>query len=104
MTCGGCSGAIDRVLKKNIQSRKPTVSSSLSYSCPLDGVEGYGHGRTLTPLANSYQVSLPTQQVLVWGPSLPTFDEVTEKIAKTGKKIVDKKVIEKEDEIPVIVA
>ena len=50
--------------------------------------------------ANEYQVSLASQQVLVWGPSLPTFDEVTEKINKTGKKITDKKVIEKEDEIP----
>jgi len=38
--------------------------------------------------------------VLVWGPSLPTFDAVTEKIAKTGKEIQSKKIIEEQGEIP----
>jgi copper chaperone len=55
-------------------------------------------------LANGFTVSLPTQDVLVWGPSLPSFDEVTEKIAKTGKEIQSKRVIETEADIPVIQA
>ncbi|KAJ9106570.1 hypothetical protein QFC20_004062 [Naganishia adeliensis] len=59
MTCSGCSGAIDRVLKKNITS------------------------------PNEYAVSLEKQTALVWGPSLPPFDEVKAKIAKTGKEILD---------------
>lgn len=57
-----------------------------------------------TNLANAFTVSLPQQQVLVWGPELPSFDDVTEKIAKTGKKITDKKVIENEADIPAITA
>jgi hypothetical protein len=35
---------------------------------------------------------------------LPGFEEVTEKIAKTGKQINEKRVIEKVEEIPVIEA
>lgn len=57
MTCGGCSGAIDRVLKKNIEA------------------------------PNAYSVSLDTQKVIIWGPSLPPFEDITSKIAKTGKEI-----------------
>ncbi|CAD6569887.1 MAG: Cytosolic copper metallochaperone [Tremellales sp. Tagirdzhanova-0007] len=64
MTCGGCSGAIERVLKKNV----------------------------VTP--NAYTVSLPHQRVLVWGPSLPPFETITEKIAKTGKEILGKEVVQ----------
>ncbi|WOO77678.1 Metal homeostasis factor ATX1 [Vanrija pseudolonga] len=63
MTCGGCSGAIDRVLKKNIEA------------------------------PNGYTVSLETQKVVVFGPSLPPFDTITEKIAKTGKQIISKEEI-----------
>ncbi|GHJ85043.1 hypothetical protein NliqN6_1445 [Naganishia liquefaciens] len=63
MTCSGCSGAIDRVLKKNITS------------------------------PNEYSVSLQDQTVFVWGPaaSLPPFDDVKAKIAKTGKEILGTK-------------
>jgi copper chaperone len=42
----------------------------------------------------------PTQEVLVWGPSLPPFETVTEKIAKTGKEIQSKKIIESQGDIP----
>jgi copper chaperone len=63
MTCGGCSGAIERVLKKNIEA------------------------------PNGYTVSLPTQRVVVYGPSLPPFETITEKIAKTGKEILSKEEI-----------
>lgn len=40
--------------------------------------------------ANAYSVSLPTQKVIIWGPALPDFDEITAKIAKTGKEIRQK--------------
>lgn len=53
--------------------------------------------RSLTPdtsAANSFTVSLPNQRVLVWGPSLPPFETITEKIAKTGKEILAKEVVE----------
>ncbi|KAK4689928.1 hypothetical protein P7C73_g191, partial [Tremellales sp. Uapishka_1] len=70
MTCSGCSGAINRVLAKNIEA------------------------------PNGFLVSLPKQQVLVWGPSLPPFETVTEKIAKTGKEIQSKEVIEHENALP----
>ncbi|KAI5452901.1 Cytosolic copper metallochaperone [Naganishia albida] len=59
MTCSGCSGAIDRVLKKNIAP------------------------------PNEYSVSLEDQTAYVWGPDLPKFDDVRAKIAKTGKEILD---------------
>ncbi|KAG7553564.1 hypothetical protein FFLO_02996 [Filobasidium floriforme] len=64
MTCNGCSGAIDRVLKKNI-------------------VE-----------PNQYEVSLERQNVKVWGPSLPPFSTVEEKIKKTGKTIKSSRTVE----------
>jgi copper chaperone len=40
----------------------------------------------------------------VWGPSLPGFEEVTEKIAKTGKEIQSKRVIQDQADIPEITA
>ncbi|EJT48641.1 copper chaperone [Trichosporon asahii var. asahii CBS 2479] len=74
MTCGGCSGAIERVLKKNIEA------------------------------PNAYLVSLPTQRVVVYGPSLPPFETVTEKIAKTGKEILSKEEIPAGGAVPAVSA
>lgn len=37
--------------------------------------------------ANKYEVSLERQNVKVWGPSLPPFATVKEKIGKTGKTV-----------------
>lgn len=74
MTCSGCSGAIDRVLKKNITSRTSSFPRS-------------PHPADLLWAANEYAVSLEKQTALVWGPSLPPFDEVKAKIAKTGKEV-----------------
>ncbi|KAF4576595.1 Copper transport ATOX1-like protein [Pleurotus pulmonarius] len=54
MTCSGCSGAVERVLKKT------------------DGV-------------SSYDISLEKQEVLVKG-SIP-YDDLLEKIKKTGKEV-----------------
>ncbi len=48
----------------------------------------------LSTTANSFRVSLSTQRVLVWGPSLPSFETVTGVIAKTGKEIRGKKIVE----------
>jgi copper chaperone len=53
-----------------------------------------------TPLANAFHVSLPKQQVLVWGPSLPPFETVTEKIAKTGKEILAKEEVREAAKLP----
>ncbi|KAL7420755.1 Cytosolic copper metallochaperone [Cryptotrichosporon argae] len=64
MTCGGCSGAVERVLKKNIEA------------------------------PNAFHVSLATQRVVVWGPALPPFDDLTAKIAKTGKEVLDKREVQ----------
>ncbi|OWZ44680.1 copper chaperone [Cryptococcus neoformans c45] len=74
MTCTGCSGAINRVLGKNITA------------------------------PNAYHISLPKQLVLVWGPSLPPFKTVTEKIAKTGKTINAKEVVEDASTLPALEA
>ncbi|WVQ79416.1 hypothetical protein IAT38_001513 [Cryptococcus sp. DSM 104549] len=70
MTCTGCSGAVNRVLGKNIVA------------------------------PNAYHISLPQQLVLVWGPSLPPFETVTEKIAKTGKVINEKGVVDDAAKLP----
>ncbi len=51
------------------------------------------HSPPLRLAANGYTVSLPTQRVVVYGPSLPPFDTITEKIAKTGKEILSKEEI-----------
>jgi copper chaperone len=75
MTCSGCSGAIDRVLKKNITSRTLPVSRSSLFSV-LTGCT-----------ANEYSVSLEDQTAFVWGPSLPPIEDVKAKIAKTGKEV-----------------
>lgn len=54
--------------------------------------------------ANGYIVSLPTQRVVVYGPSLPPFETVTEKIAKTGKEIQAKEEIPAGQAVPAISA
>ncbi|CAG7846050.1 SubName: Full=Uncharacterized protein {ECO:0000313/EMBL:CCA69218.1} [Serendipita indica DSM 11827] len=64
MTCGGCSGAVNRALSK---------------------VEGI----------SSYEVDLEKQSVVVH-PSTATYDEVYEKIKKTGKEIRSGKEVDSE--------
>ncbi|KAH9842613.1 copper chaperone taha [Rhodofomes roseus] len=58
MTCGGCSGAVDRALKK----------------AKADGQE-----------IDSWDISLEKQEVIVKG-AVP-YDTVLEKIKKTGKEV-----------------
>lgn len=40
--------------------------------------------------------------MLVWGTSLPPFDTITEKIAKTGKEIQDKLVVTNVADLPTV--
>lgn len=100
MTCGGCSGAIERVLKKNIEARTSPLSTPTPLTPPFSPRPPFqtcrGKWDTVAELtsANAFTVSLPNQRVLVWGPSLPPFETVTEKIAKTGKQILAKEVVE----------
>ncbi|KLO14867.1 hypothetical protein SCHPADRAFT_289055 [Schizopora paradoxa] len=60
MTCGGCSGAVERALKK----------------ATTDGVG-----------IDQYKVDLTSQTVLVEGPVSQA--DLTAKISKTGKKILE---------------
>jgi hypothetical protein len=50
--------------------------------------------------ANAFHVSLPAQQVLIWGPTLPDFDDITKKIEKAGKEIRSKGIILEEGKLP----
>ncbi|KFH43463.1 Metal homeostasis factor-like protein [Hapsidospora chrysogenum ATCC 11550] len=83
MSCGGCSGAVDRVLKKLDGTSHPffcTIpqGSSAANKPPLGstGIE-------------SYDVSLDTQlaTVVTKPDSDLGYDTVLQKIAKTGKKV-----------------
>ncbi|KAF7882385.1 uncharacterized protein EAF02_005748 [Botrytis sinoallii] len=65
MSCGGCSGAVDRVLKK--LDGKTWASRSL--------------------VVRAYEVNLEGQTATVIAKPELEFDTVLEKIAKTGKKI-----------------
>ena len=77
MTCGGCSGAVERVLKKTdgmarllcCERRRPLTDSVV---CSGTGI-------------SSYEVSLEKQEVLVKGTI--GYDELLEKIKKTGKEV-----------------
>jgi copper chaperone len=77
MSCGGCSGAVERVLKKldGELSRLPHGS----------------HPRVLgandTAGVESYNVSLESQTAEVVAAESLDYDTVLEKIKKTGKKV-----------------
>jgi copper chaperone len=78
MSCSGCSGAVDRVLKK---------LDGMSMVPPLclrqDGLANRHHCTGV----KSYEVNLENQTAtVVAGPDLP-FEAVLSKIAKTGKKV-----------------
>jgi len=73
MTCGGCSGAVERVLKK--------LDGPKSHALVLTAV------LTLLPGVKSFDVSLDSQTAsVVTEPSLD-YNTVLEKIKKTGKKV-----------------
>jgi copper chaperone len=71
MTCGGCSGAVDRVLKK---------TEGKSSQCRTQPAAEYDYKGV-----NSYDISLETQLVNVTG-TIP-YDDLLTKIKKTGKEV-----------------
>ena len=72
MTCGGCSGAIERVLKK---------TEGVCHMCCSLAVVLINH---IIGVA-TYDVSLEKQEVLVKGTI--DYDTLLEKIKKTGKEV-----------------
>lgn len=77
MSCKGCSGAVERALKK---AETEGVSNDWCMSAKMLiglGREGLG--------VNSYEVNLENQSVLVKG-SIP-YDTLLERIKKTGKEV-----------------
>lgn len=82
MTCGGCSGAVERALKK--ATADGAFHSPTSNMIRVDSIT---HPRS--PYAglgvDSYDVSLEKQEVVVKG-SIP-YDTLLEKIKKTGKEV-----------------
>jgi copper chaperone len=81
MTCGGCSGAVNRVLGK-LEGR--CLSSLLS---PLPLFPLKGAATDIPAGVQSYDVSLDTQSATVIAdPTLP-YETVLRTIKKTGKKV-----------------
>ena len=81
MSCGGCSGAVDRVLKKLEGTVSPfpvlhhlPSAPVLTWLCLLTGVK-------------SYEVSLDTQTATVVAEESLPYSKVLKTIAKTGKKV-----------------
>jgi copper chaperone len=78
MSCGGCSGAVERVLKKLDGELSPSPQGSSHPRVPAaNGVAG----------VESYNVSLETQTAEVVAAESLDYDTVLEKIKKTGKKV-----------------
>ena len=90
MTCGGCSGAVDRVLKK-LDGRSflpppcrqaPTRLSFLRIPCVFSKLTSFiGLG------VKEYNVSLDTQTADVTAVDSLSYEAVLEKIKKTGKTV-----------------
>lgn len=74
MSCGGCSGAVTRVLNK-LEGTYAAVPPCLLYTLTSVGVE-------------KFDVSLETQKVVVETVDASlTYDRVLNAIGKTGKKV-----------------
>jgi len=73
MSCGGCSGAVERVLKK-LDGASHHPSPTLNPQLTVAGVE-------------SYNVSLETQTAEIVTADSLDYATVLEKIKKTGKKV-----------------
>jgi copper chaperone len=74
MTCGGCSGAVTRALKK-AQDNKPGSEHHTLLSLTIYNFQP----------VSSYDVNLDKQEVLVTG-TIP-YDDVLAVITKTGKEV-----------------
>ena len=84
MTCGGCSGAVERALKK------ATADGALFHNS-----SSITHGQLCHAGlgVDSYDVSLEKQEVIVKG-SIP-YDTLLEKIKKTGKEVTHTCVVDR---------
>jgi copper chaperone len=83
MSCGGCSGAVDRVLKK--LDGKPNSLHSLSTANPNSQI-------TILKIiikigVKSYTVSLDDQTATVQADESLPYDKVLQTIKKTGKTV-----------------
>lgn len=77
MTCGGCSGAVERVLKKTegiYTKHTPPPCAIANASCKYAGVK-------------SYDVSLEKQTADITTDDSVTYATLLEKIKKTGKVV-----------------
>lgn len=75
MTCGGCSGAVTRALKKAETDGMSSVMAVFAFRSHL--WPGLG--------IDTYDVSLEKQEVVVKG-TIP-YDTLLERIKKTGKEV-----------------
>ena len=90
MTCGGCSGAVDRVLKKldgKLPTKERPTEEALPF-LPLSTPSNLPHTNKASPGVKSYEVSLEDQtaDVVTEGDAL-SYAAVLEKIKKTGKEV-----------------
>lgn len=102
MSCGGCSGAVDRVLKKldGMIDCILLLSVSLLYSIaiifpshnnlplhPTSANPTYNQLTSLLTGVKSYEVSLDSQTATVVATPTLDYETVLKTIAKTGKKV-----------------
>ena len=80
MTCGGCSGAVERVLKKLDGAPFHTTPHYTTPSRPAND-------HCLLPGVKSFDVSLDSQSANVVTEDSVDYATVLEKIKKTGKKV-----------------
>jgi len=103
MSCSGCSGAVERVLKKLEGMSLSLSSTPISLSPFLGNIPGVGADMEwLCAGVKSYEVSLDSQTaVVVADESLP-YEKVLRTIAKTGKKVTAGKAdgVEQSVEVP----
>ena len=84
MSCGGCSGAVERVLKKLDGTMPPSLVSLPFLPCLLSA---QSITNTRDTGVKSYNVSLDTQTADVTTEESLDYATVLEKIKKTGKTV-----------------
>ena len=87
MNCGGCSGAINRVLKKTEGKPHQPRSVRIITSFHVTSLESYRTVLMHTPGIRSYTVSLEDQTADIYAEESLEYETVLEKIKKTGKQI-----------------
>jgi copper chaperone len=82
MTCGGCSGAVERVLKK-LEGKSILIVKRIQEIRPRDS-----HTNILSsPGVKEYDVSLDSQTATIKTDESVDYSTVLEKIKKTGKAV-----------------